>query len=445
MKPHIIFQIIDELGITSEQKAMSAISELSLSDVSLILNNMDTWYSANKPSLMEKNKIFDYWIPSANINELQNITANLVLADSVLLVDPLYDYLCYLDSSSATQWIIQDFSANHKHVCLNCSKKILELENDELKRKITDIVKFYIRNKALIETGLLIPYVDTSSIYYVEESGWGEICSKYDEDAKNFYERVKRNLSKINKNTTLSKHLVNESTLPILNEWIRLEHIKRPSLIAVQDILLNHSVPAPSIDFLNNLSAGIFKGLLKFFKEKTKQTNIPNIVYPGINDYLSIPSIRGLRPEILLEILEDKKSSLQQFKEYLVEKTAEISYPVGSREWRAQVNGARAKMRKEIIQINRELEDAKHDYMKRQTENLTIVGLSISVALLAISGQNLDLISILQGVASGAALSSGMKNIFDSWLNYQAKVQEQKRRDVYFLWRLKHEKDSFVR
>lgn len=443
MSKHVVYELIEDLGIHDEKSVETRISSLNSNDIDYLLDKMDTWYSKQKIKEKQNCTVLDFWIPTPTENSLYEISSNLLFSNSVILVDPLYDYLCLLSNGSMAQSILKIKSERKEHVCQQCSSALYSLESKILKSKITSVISFYMKSKPLVDDGKLIPHVDLITkvgSFMDDVDSMMNIYEKYDDDVKKFNSVMKRNKEFLNNVGEREGHFVTDTYIPFLEEQIKMNQQKIPVLLSIEQLIKNQSTPAVSIDFLGHISDGFFRGLIKYFNKIAKDELPSNYIAPSIEHYATLPTLVGVPIQHIPEVLDHEKDSLEQFKAYLISSIASISSPLGTQEWYAEIEKIRTNLQKEVIELERTFVHIKKDHLKRQAENIFLLSFSVTLASLALSHQTLDPTSAIQTIASGASLSAGIKNIIDAWLDYQQQVNNQKRRDEYFLWRLQKAK-----
>jgi hypothetical protein len=439
MSKHVIYEIIEDLGIYNDDTIRAKISKLDRNDAEFLLDKMELWYSKQQLKEPQKSTVLDFWVPTSTENSLYAISSNLLFSNSIVLVDPLFDHLALFSSDVATRSIMEQSHEQDKYVCPHCFDTLSGLEEDVLKAKISEIIKFYLRSKPLIEEGKLTPHIDLSTgvgAFLDDVDTVLSVYEKYDKDVKKYNENINRNLEFINDANDRDGHIITNESIPFLIEYMELNHQKIPMLLSIEQIVKNQSIPALSIDFLGHISDGLFRALIKYFRKLVKDKLSPSFIAPSISHYATIPTLAGIPIQIIPEILVQEKDALDQFRASMISSIASISAPQGTQDWYNEIHKLRANLQRELIELERVMIHIKKDHIKRQAENIFLLGFSITLASLALAHQTLDPISAIQTMASGASLSAGIKNVIDSWLDYQKQVNEQRRRDEYFLWRL---------
>jgi hypothetical protein len=440
---HIALQIIQDLDISDETAAYKRVKDLADGDINAILDKMDSWYRTQNNNLSQeisaKKTVFDFWIPTPTSQSLSKLTANLLFADSVVLSDPLYDHLCFISGGAHIgAYIQQKKKLEGTHICNTCSQEMDNISLDIYREKIAEIIIFYLKVKPLIEKGTVIPYVSPQQApWQLTEIPLADVVKEYDESVAEFLKLQEKNQEQVLVFAKKSNHSINQFSLPLFKTGIGLGYDSFLATIAVGDVLLN-PVTAPSIDFLENVSDGIFRGLVKQLRRHGAISKKNSFTPSTYENAFMLPTLSGVPIQAISEIVYKEKDSLEQFKASINTKILAISAPPGSREWEQQIESMRNALNRDLIELERTLTHIKQDHLKRQAENIALLGFSVAMASLTLINQTLDPLTAITGVASGAGLTSSLKNIFDVLIDRQQKIDEQKRKDVFFLWRLKH-------
>ncbi|MCB9421887.1 MAG: hypothetical protein H6667_18950 [Ardenticatenaceae bacterium] len=442
MTDHIVYQILRDLNIHNESDVEFRVANLPLSEIDQLLNKMDSWYRLQQTQFpvtsAENSSVFDIWIPTTPVEAIHRLSSNLLFAETVYLADPLYDYLVFLSQSNQMGKIFSDLMAEqNKHICISCIGKTNQLTEEIIRDKLTKIITFYLRSDPLVDSGLVIPYVDISpKSWPAFDAPLDKLLAKHDKDVQEFLSLVKRNQKQIEKLSIEAGHSINPASLPYVRLSIETMLDKTLGVVGVNEIFSNRFVPAPGIDFMGHISGGIIKSLYGFIKKKAR---IGVEFIPTINNsYLTLPTLAGVPLQELPEILYKERDSLEQFKEFLTLKIASISSPYGTIDWENEIEVTRSDLRHKLVELEKTLSHIKKEHLRRQSANIFTLSFSIGLASLALLQQAINPASIIQTVASGAGLTSSISSMIECWLDYRKDVEEQRRKDVYFLWRLQN-------
>ena len=173
--------------------------------------------------------------------------------------------------------------------------------------------------------------------------------------------------------------------------------------------------------------------LLHKTKKIQSEQDFPN---PFNANHFSLPTLSGINIQEIPEILHKEKDSIEQLKASLQSKVMAISAPYGSPEWQFQIEKTRTELQRDLLEFQRTMIHIKNNYSSKQVANVGFMAFSLGIASLALLQQSFDPLTAIQSVAGAAGLSSSLKNIIENWLEYRNEVNQQKRKDVYFLWRL---------
>lgn len=440
MDEHIILQVLKDLNINSEPDVEKRLAELDSQSIGLILNKMESWYRTQGASALGKkaeNSIFDVWIPTTPKDGIYSIASNLLLADTVTLSDPLFDTLSLLESDSYSINTAISMMNENKHLCSSCLGQLSSMTNSILKIKVANILVFYFRSKPLLENKQLIPYADLSQKYYPSLiPPMIDLFIKYDNELgvtfKYFAQVNKQIRSKMGNN-----HLFDVPQADIhhfLEVWFQRSY----ALMGVFDVFTVKNIHAPSIDFLGDISASVLNALLKFLQENLKQEVTPDFLVPNKRDYFELPTLAGVPMQSIPEIVYKEKDAFEQLKSSINLKLTKLSAQFGTTEWQVQINSIRAEIQHDLLELNRTLKHIRTDHLQRQTMNVSLLTFSIGLASLALINQTINPISAIQTVAGGTGMASSLQGIVETWLDYRKEVQEQKRKDIYFLWALQN-------
>lgn len=444
MEKHIVIQILQDLDIKNESDVKKRVRDIDTLATNNLLNKMDDWYKQQRFQIQNiqnlGNSIFDFWIPSTPEAGINKVASNLLFANSVTLSDPLYDHLCFLESDIASKYTrFTDFLNNatnrKEHMCLDCLKQLEPIVEDVSREKLESILIFYVKSKPLIEDGRLIPYIDpTPRVRPIFDTPFVDIIRKFDKETDEFVSKLESARDHLF-NTTGNGHFVNEISKPYLPHYIDIAMLETSALVGIDEVLSNEFIPSSSIDFLGHTSFDLFKAFYKLLQSKTKKESEQEFNPITVNHF-SLPTLSGVDIREIPEILHKENNSLEQFKASLQSKVMAISSPYGSREWQFEIDKTRTQLQRDLIELQQTMTHIKNNYSAKQIANLGFMSFSLGIASLALLHQSIDPITAFQSVAGAAGLSTSMKNLIENWLEYRKDVSEQKRKDIYFLWRL---------
>jgi len=445
MNEHIILQLLKELDIKDEHDVSRRLSMLVQSDFENLSDKIHNWYESYQMELNGKKiggeTVYDFWIPSAPEKGIYKITANLLFANTVILSDPLYDQF-YMMADKYYDGVGDFFGEQeHKYYCPSCKEQWNTINEGVLRNRIKNVLTFYLQAKPLIETNKIIPFVDiTPKPRHIYDAPLGKIFSSHDDDVQRFQLEIENAKAIISQLSSKTGHAVNTSSIPYIKESFDLAIEKALMLAGINELFYSEYTNSPSIDFLGQVSGYTFKALYKFMKKSLPDKAKQKFIVPGSVQHFSLPTLAGIPIQEIPEVLLKEQDSLLQFKVALNTKISSISEPFGTPLWEKQLDSVRTSMKRDLIDIEKNLLHLKNDHLRRQTSNVTFMFFSLSLASLALLHQSIDPISAVQSVAGGAGLVGSMKGIMESWLDYRKDVEEQKRRDVYFLWELENQK-----
>jgi hypothetical protein len=298
------------------------------------------------------------------------------------------------------------------------------------------ILTFYVRSKPLIESGKLIPYVDISPRNRpILDTPFLDILRKYDKETDEFaskFESTRDYFLKI----TGESHFVNEISKPYMPQWIDIALSDWTALTGIDEVLSTKFIQSPSIDFLGHTSFEMFRAFYKLIRQTQRVETEQDTFNPFSANHFSLPTLSGINIQEVPEILYKEKDSFEQFKTAIQSKVMAISAPYGSSDWQAEIDKTRIELKHDLIEFQRTMAHIRNAYSVKQVANVSFMTFSIGIASLALLQQSFDPLSTFQSVAGAAGLSSSLKSIIESWLEYRNEVDQQKRKDIYFLWRL---------
>jgi hypothetical protein len=447
MEKHIIINILQDLDIKDTNDVKTRILEIDKSVAGNLLNKMDEWYQNQKIQMQETSvagdSIYDIWVPSTNESGINKVASNFLFANRLTLSDPLYDYLCHLERDSSVRYdLLSKEMRKYKgldrkeHTCADCMRQLDPIFEKYFKAKLESILTFYIRSKPLIESGQLIPYVDTSPRERpILDTPIVETLRKYDKEFDNFVSKIESTRDHFYQMTG-EGHLVNEISKPYLPQYIDFVVLEWTALTGIDEVLSTNFVQSPSIDFLGHTSYKMFSAFYRFLQKSQKVEARKVFLNPFSTHHFSLPTLSGIDIREIPEILYKERDAFEQFKISLQFKVMGISSPYGSPDWQGEIEKLKIQIQHDLIECQRTMDHIRNAYSQKQAANVSFMAFSIGIASLALVQQSIDPLTAFQSVAGAAGLSSSLKNIIENWLDYRSEVNEQKRKDIYFLWRL---------
>ena len=112
-----------------------------------LLGKMDDWYKRQQlqTTKIVGNSIFDIWVPSTAESGINQVSSNLLFANTLTLSDPLYDYLCHLESDISVNYslVSQSMQKGLKregHTCADCLRQLDPIFENCIKNKLESIL-----------------------------------------------------------------------------------------------------------------------------------------------------------------------------------------------------------------------------------------------------------------------------------------------------------------
>ena len=272
MEKHVVLQILQDLNINDVSDVKPRILEIDKGVAGNLLSKMDEWYKHQQlqmqASKVSGDSIFDIWVPSTSDSGINKVSSNLLFANSLTLSDPLYDYLCHLESDFSAKYSLVSQSM-HKgtnregHICADCLKQFDPMFENHVKGKLETIFTFYLRSKPLIESKKLIPYVDISPRERpILDTPFLDVIRKYDIERDEYitkFESARDYFVKI----TGEGHFINEISKPYIPQWIDIAILDWTALVGIDEVLSTNYISSPSIDFLGHTSFEMFRAFFK--------------------------------------------------------------------------------------------------------------------------------------------------------------------------------------
>jgi hypothetical protein len=436
MGKHIVLQILNDLDINSEDNVEKRLQDLDEQTALFLLDKMESWYNLHQLDFLKKsdNSLFDIWIPTTPKEGIDSLSSNMLLADTITLSDPLFDLLgTWINISENEYFTIE------RHNCKKCGQYIKSKYQDHIRARLSSILAFYKKSEFLIDSGKLNPFInlELSSLYLSPEIP--RIFLKYDDELKLFANNIIKTRKKLTKELGRT-HLIDMPYYEI-SKFIDFEMNIISAYTGLCDIFSVKNVLAPSIDFMGSISGNILNAFLKFVNKHSQNKSSYKFPISKRKDYFDLPTLSGLPIQSIPELILKEEDAFEQLKSSIKLKVSKLSGQFGTIEWQMQLNNIRNEMQHDLIELSRTLKHLQNDHIKKQTMEISLLAFSISLASLALSNDIINPMSAIQTVAGGAGIASSLKGILETWLEYRKDVDEQKRKDLYFLWILnKHYK-----
>jgi hypothetical protein len=419
---HIVFQILDDLGASSDAIFEKTIARLTPQEAESLLDRMDDWYGSHMETmygLSQDSTMFTLWVPKQYTAPEAHLSAQLILADRVIADDPLYHLLMHLTWG-------ENFLGDTE-----ISRRIGRFQERVTKRKIIEVAKFYKKAKDLIDENRFVPFFDNYSADYMVLMT-PELQKVFSEDPN--IKAMGRNIENLQTRLTPDNF-----AMGIGRELLDSLLNKNSTVNSLAYLLLSPRYIAPSIDLLEQQSSQTLRHILTQLS-RSKESGLPKTkLAPFSQNSLELPTLKNVPIERVTAVSERKKESIASFKAELLSRVAKISSPLGSDEWEREIIAIRFETQKDLLSLKKALEHEQGNLLRAVSADVLLLSFSVALAGLAFSGQQVNTLSMLQSVAAGAGLISGLKGLSERWLEHKKQVDKLKEHNLYFLWELSEE------
>ncbi|MDP1815468.1 MAG: hypothetical protein Q8K92_13555, partial [Leadbetterella sp.] len=425
------YDLNDIASFSHKAKYFDKADWLNLSD------DLDSFYSSqNLPNTHEiKTEPLVFCFPSLPFDDLPHISPHLLVADRVLLDDPLYDAIAGLAGFTAVP---------------DVGNTAFELRKEQRLLETLRIIRFYIEAQDLIKEGKLVPFKQTSlpdiSVKFQElflksikkDSDLMKLaCGKI--GLRRFQwitlkQSINWFISK-RKSQTLSKYL---SKSPILTQVAFHTDQVENIAASLMSFLMCGGLQGYSTDFIRVEFALLYRKILEIATalnmkaESKEQVLLPTGFSKNI---INVPSLRNIPLERILDTIIKEPTAFDTYRFSISEKLLKISAPPGSTERERQIIEITESIKKDLSGINAAYNGIRKSFHQKIGVNLVLGSFSIVTAGLSATAQNLDALAIAGSIFGGATLSKVAKDLTKEWIDHQKELSKLKERENYFIWK----------